>query len=73
MTKSPEESSLLIKGVSETIKNKAKEQRVGFLIMLLLTLGASVLGNLLGDKDTIRAGEGTIRAGEGTVTEGQDF
>ena len=74
MTKSPEESGLLIKGVSETIKNKAKEQRGGFLIMLLLTLGAaSVLGNLLGDKDTIRAGEGTIRAGEGTVTEGQDF
>ena len=54
---------LLIKGVSETIQNEAKEQKGGFLSMLLGTLGASLLGNLLTGKGTIRAGEGTIRAG----------
>ena len=58
-----EESGLLIKGVSEAIKNEAKEQKGGFLGMLLGTLGASLLGNLLTGKDTIRAGESTIRAG----------
>ena len=42
--KSLEESALLIKGVNETIKNKTKEQKRGFLGMLLDTLGASLLG-----------------------------
>ena len=51
--------SLEDSGVSETIKNEAKEQRGGFLSMLLGTLGASLLGNLLTD------GKGVIRAGEG--------
>ena len=60
MLKSLEESGLLIKGVSEAIKNEAKEQKGGFLSMLLRTLGASLLGNLLTGKGTIRAGEGTI-------------
>ena len=46
MVKSLEESGLLIKGVSETIKNEAKEQKGGFLRMSLGTLGASLLGNL---------------------------
>ena len=73
IVKSLEESGLLIKGVSETIKNEAKEQTGGFIIMLLGTLGASLLGNLLTGKGTIRAGKGTIRAGEGTVRTGQDF
>ena len=41
--------------------------------MLLGTLGASLLGNLLVGKETIWAGKGTIRAGEGTLTAGQDF
>ena len=59
-----EESGLLIKGVSKTIKNEAKEQKGGFLEMLLGTLGATLLGNLLTDKGTIRAGEGTVRAGQ---------
>ena len=45
--KSLNESGLLIKGVSQTIKNEAKEQKGGFLSMLLSTLGASLLGNLL--------------------------
>ena len=58
-----EESGLLIKGVSETIENEAKEQKGGFLSMLLDTLGARLLGNLLISKSTIRAGEGTVRAG----------
>ena len=59
-----EESGLLIKAVSETIQNEAKEQKVGFLSMLLGTLGASSLENLLTGKDTIRANEGTISSGQ---------
>ena len=59
-----EESDLLIKGISETIENEAKEQKGGFLGMLLGTLDASLLGNLLTGKSTIRASEGTIRAGQ---------
>ena len=49
--KSLEESNLLVKGVSKTIKNEAKEQKGGFLSMSLGTLGASLLGNLLTVKD----------------------
>ena len=59
-----EEFGLLTKGVSQTIKNEAKEQIGGFLGMLLGTLGASFLGNLLTVKDTIREVEGTVRAGQ---------
>ena len=59
-----EESGLLIKGVSETIKNEAKEQRGGFLGILLGTIDVSLLGNLLMGKGTIRAGKGTVKAGE---------
>ena len=62
--KSLEKSWLLIKGVIEAIKNEAKEQKEGFLRMLLGTLGASLLGNLLIGKGTVRAGEGIIRAGQ---------
>ena len=58
ISKSLVESGLLIKGVSETIKNKV------FLGMLIETLGASLLGNLSKGKATIRMNEGTIRAGE---------
>ena len=64
IVKSLKESGLLIKDVSETIKSEAKEQKGGFLGMLLGTLGASLLGNLLTGKGTNRAGEGTIRAGQ---------
>ena len=64
IVKSLEESGLLIKGVSDTIKNEAKEQKEDFLGMLLGTLEASLLGNLLTGKGTIRAGKGGIRAGE---------
>ena len=52
-----EESGFLIKGISKTIKNEVKEQKGGFLSMLLGTLGASLLVNLLTGKGTIRAGE----------------
>ena len=61
IVKSLQETGLLIKCVSETIKNEAKEQKGVFLGMLLSTLGASLLGNLLTGKGTIRADEGTIR------------
>ena len=51
-----EDSGFSLKGVSETIQNKAKEQRGGFLQMLLGTLGESLFGNIL-------AGQGVNRAG----------
>ena len=70
IVKSLENSGLLLKGVSETIQHKAKEQRVGFLSMLLGTLGDSLLGDILSKglsgKGVLRAGEGTIRAGYGS-------
>ena len=50
LVKSLEGSGLLTKGISETIKNEAKDQKAGFLGMLLGTLGASFLGNLLPSK-----------------------
>ena len=71
--KSLEESDLLIKGISKAIKNETKGEKGRFLRMLLSTLGASLLGNLLASKDTIRADEGTIGAAEGTIRAGQDF
>ena len=72
-----EYSGILLKGLSKTIENETKEQRGGFLSMLLGSLGASLLGNLLtGGKGIIRAGEGSVmsrakdegivRAGEGS-------
>ena len=64
IVKSLKEPGLLIKGVSETIKNEVIKQNGGFLGMLLGTLSASLLGNLLTGKGTIAAGEGTIRAGQ---------
>ena len=47
IVKSLEDSGLLLKGVTETVQNEVKEQKEGFLSMLLGTLGASLLGNLL--------------------------
>ena len=66
IVKSLENSGLLLKGVSETIQHEAKEQRGGFLSMLLGTLGASLLGDILSGKGVIRAGEGTTRASYGS-------
>ena len=63
-----ENSGILLKGVSKTIENETKEQRGGFLSMLLGTLGASLLGNLLtGRKGIMRAGDGIVRAGDGIL------
>ena len=66
IVKSLQESALLIKDVSETIKNESKYQKGGFLGMLLGILGASLLGNLLTGKGAIAASQerGTIRAGK---------
>ena len=70
IAKSLEDSGVLLKGVSEAIQNEAKEQRAGFFSMLLGTLGASLLGDLLtkslSGKGVVRAGERTIRAGYGS-------
>ena len=70
IVKSLENSGVLLKGVSETIQHEAKEQRGGFLSMLLGTLGASLLGDVLSKglsgRGVIRAGEGTTRAGYGS-------
>ena len=51
IVKSLEESWLLIKGVSESIKNDPKEQKGGFNSILLGTLAASILGSTLTDKE----------------------
>ena len=60
-----EDSGLLLKGITKTIKNETKEQKGGFLSMLLGTLGESLLGNLFTGKGTKRSGEGFLKAGEG--------
>ena len=61
-----ENSDILLKGVSKTIENEIKEQKGGFLSMLLGTLGATLLGNLLTGTGIMRAGDGIVRAGEGS-------
>ena len=53
-----EDSNTLLKGVTKTIKNETKEQKGGFLRMLLSTLGASLIGHLLTGKGIVRAGTG---------------
>ena len=72
IVKSLEDSGLLVEGVTETVQNEVKEQEGGFLSMLLGTLGASLLGNLLAGKGIYRAGKGKgiNRAGEGIVRAG---
>ena len=66
-----EDSNILLKGDTETIKKETKEQNGGFLSMLLVTLRASLLGNLLSGKGIVRAssgnkeGKGIVRAGSG--------
>ena len=66
-----EDSNILLKEVTKTIKNEAKEQKGAFLSMFLGTLGASWLGNLLAGKRIVRAasgkkkGKGIVKAGTG--------
>ena len=67
IVKSLEDSALLLKGVTESVQNEVKKQRGGFLSMLLGTLGANLLGNLLAGKGIHRAGEGIVRVGEGSM------
>ena len=78
IVKSLEGSGLLLKRVTESVENEIKGQKGGFLSMLLGTLGASLLGNLLTGqginkkgKGIHRAGEGIIRAGEGIIRAGE--
>ena len=72
VTEALENSGILLKGVSKTIENETKEQRGGFLSMLLRTLGASLLGNLLtGGKGIMIARDGIVRAGDGIVRAGE--
>ena len=74
IVKSLEDSGILLDGITETVKNEVKEQKGGFLSVLLGTLGASLLGDLLtknlSGRGVIRAREGMIRAGEGTIRAG---
>ena len=68
-----EDSNILLKGVTEAVKNETKEQKGGVLSMLLGTLGQSLVGNLLTGKGVVRAGydnnnnnnkgKGVVRAG----------
>ena len=74
IVKSFEESVLLVKDVSEKIKNEVKEQKGGSLDMLLLdTLAASFSGSILAVKGVIRGGDGDIRSGERVIRAWQNF
>ena len=64
-----EDSNILLEGVTRTTKNETKEQKRGFLSMLLGTLGTSLLGSLLTGKRIVRAGSG-YKKGKGTVRAG---
>ena len=68
IVKSLEDSGSLLKGVTETVQNEVKEQE-GFLSMLLGTLGASLLGNLLTGRgvNITGKGQGINRAGQGAL------
>ena len=68
-----EDSGLLLKGVTETDQNEVKEQKGGFLSILLGTFGASLLGNILSGRGINRAGKGRgiNRAGEGAIVRRQ--
>ena len=66
IVKTLEDSELLLNGVSETIKNETRKPKGGSLSMLLGTLGASLLGNMLAGKRVVGAGEGTARVGYGS-------
>ena len=62
IVKSLEDSGLLLKGVTETVQNEVKEHKGGFLSMLLGTLGASLLGNILTGRGKYGARVGIVRA-----------
>ena len=63
-----ENSGILLKGMSKTIENETKEQKGGFLSMLLGTLEATLLGNLLtGGKGIVRAGAGAKKKSKNSI------
>ena len=64
-----EDSDILLKGVTIAIKNETKEQKWSSLSMLLGTLGASLLANLLAGKGIVRAGSGN-KKGKGILRSG---
>ena len=64
-----EDSNILLKRVTKTIKNETQEQKGGFSSMLMGTLGATLLGNLLAGKGIVRAGSGN-KKGKGVVKVG---
>ena len=72
-----EDSTILLKGVTKTIKNETQEQKGGFLNMLLGNLGASFLGNMLAGKGIVRTGyqnnkrKRIVRAGYGNTMDFQ--
>ena len=63
------DSNILLKEVTKAIKNETKKQKGLFLSMLLGTLGASLLENLLAGKGIVRAGSGN-KKGKGIVRAG---
>ena len=71
IVQAPEDSHILLKGITKTTKNETKNQKGGFLGMLFGTLGASLLGNMLTGTGMLRAGygnkegKGMLRAGYG--------
>ena len=65
-----EDFGLLLKEVTKTVQNAVKEQKGGFLIMLLGTLGPSLLGNLLTGRGIYRAGKGK---GKGVLRAVREF
>ena len=71
IVKSLESSDLLLKRITESVQNEIKEQKSGFLSMLLGTLGASLLGNLLTGKEVNKKGKRINRAGEEIVRAGE--
>ena len=71
IVKSLEDSGLLLKGITEWVQNEIKEQKGGFLSILLGTLGASLLGNMLTGKGVNKKGKGINRAGEGIIRAGE--
>ena len=73
IVKSLEDSGLLLEGVSEAIQNEAKERKGAFLSMLLVTLGARLLGNILAVKGINRTREGFLRAGYGSSIKNKNF
>ena len=66
ISKTINDSNIWLTGVTTTIRNEIKEQKEIFISILLGTLGASLLGNLLSRKRTVRGREGIVRAGYGS-------